>query len=214
MTTGSIFFDSKEKKIMDEFRLVNDSAADIRIYNYKTKTVHTEKAMMIFKREPVTVVCLGNECEAAYEQITDKENYIFLIPISMGKIYDYPSSEKLIKWMIRKYVDQADGKRRILKRSAKALIYLHEPLRPVDLKAYEDLMHLVGYKEVLVITSSTDLGGMTPEQAIWSAEEVHGKLDCAIEITKEEPLGYARYAFERFKKDCKRWGVDPSKVMG
>ena len=130
------------------------------------------------------------------------------------RIYDYPSSEKLIKWMIRKYVDQADGKRRILKRSAKALIYLHEPLRPLDLKAYEDLMHLVGYKEVLVITSSTDLGGMTPEQAIWSAEEVHWKLDCAIEITKEEPLGYARYAFERFKKDCKRWGVDPSRVMG
>ena len=75
-------------------------------------------------------------------------------------------------------------------------------------------MYLVGYKEVIVITSNTVIGGMTPEEAIWSAEEVHWKLDCAIEITKEEPLGYARYAFERFKKDCKRWGVDPSKVMG
>jgi hypothetical protein len=201
-------------KTMDEFKIVNDSAADIRIYDYKTKTVHTEKAMVIFREDSLTIACLGNECEAAYEQITDKENYTFVIPIAMGQIYDYITSEKLIKWMIGKYVERADGKRRIFKRSPKALIYLHEPLSPIDIRAYEDLMYLVGYKEVIVITSNTVIGGMTPEEAIWSAEEVHGKLDCAIEITKEEPLGYARYAFERFKKDCKRWGVDPSKVMG
>ena len=199
---------------MDEFKRVSDSAADIRIYNYKTRTVHTEKGMMIFKREPKTITCLGNECEAAYEQIMDKENFVFLIPISMGKIYDYVASEKFIKWMIRQYVDQVDGKRRILRRSSKALIYLHEPVGPVDKKTYYDLMYLVGYKEVIMITSDTDLGGMTPEEAIWSSEEAYGKIDCAIEITKDETLGYARYAFENFKKDCKRWGIDPSKVIG
>jgi hypothetical protein len=204
----------ERRKTMNEFKRVIDSAADIRIYDYKTKTVHTEKAMVLFRKDTLTIACLGNECEAAYEQITDKENYSFVIPISMGKIYDYITSEKLLRWMIGKYIDRADGKRRIFKRSSKALIYLHEPLSPIDLRTYEDLMYLVGYKEVIVISSNTDLGGMTPEEAIWSAEEAHGKLDCAIEITKEEPLGYARYAFEEFKKDCKRWGVDPSKVMG
>ncbi len=199
---------------MNVFKRVIDSAADIRIYDYKTKTVHTETAMVIFIKDSLTITCLGNECEATYEQITDKENYSFVIPIAMGKIYDYMTSEKLIRWMIGEHVDRADGKKRLFKRSPKALIYLHEPLSPIDIRAFEDLMYLVGYKEVIVITSNTDFGGMTPEEAIWSAEEVHGKLDCAIEITKEEPLGYALYAFEKFKKDCKRWGVDPSKVMG
>ena len=69
---------------MDEFNGVIDSAADIRIYDYKTKTVHTEKAMVLFIKDTLTIACLGNECEAAYEQITDKENYSFVIPISMG----------------------------------------------------------------------------------------------------------------------------------
>ena len=89
---------------MDEFKIVNDSAADIRIYDYKTKTVHTEKAMVIFREDSLSIACLGNECEAAYEQITDKENYTFVIPIAMGQIYDYITSEKLIKWMIGKEI--------------------------------------------------------------------------------------------------------------
>ena len=204
----------EKRKTMNEFKRVIDSAADIRIYDYKTKTVHTEKAMVIFIKDSLTITCLGNECEATYEQITDKENYSFVIPIAMGKIYDYMTSEKLIRWMIGEHVDRADGKKRLFKRSPKALIYLHEPLSPIDIRAFEDLMYLVGYKEVIVITPNTDFGGMTPEEAIWSAEEVHGKLDCAIEITKDDPLGYARLAFENFKKDCKRWGIDPSRVMG
>ena len=49
------------------------------------------------------------------------------------RIYDYITSEKLLRWMIGKYIDRADGKRRVFKRSSKALIYLHEPLSPIDL---------------------------------------------------------------------------------
>ena len=37
---------------MDEFKIVNDSAADIRIYDYKTKTVHIQKAMIFQNRRP------------------------------------------------------------------------------------------------------------------------------------------------------------------
>ncbi len=97
--------------------------------------------------------------------------------------------------------------------SKKALIYLREPMSPIDKKAYEDLMYILGYRDIFVLDSNTDFGGGAPEESIWWMDENEGKLDCAIEITKDEPLGYARSAFEDFKKDCKRWGVDPGKVM-
>ena len=45
-----------------------DSAADIRIYNYKTKTVHTEKCLVIYKKDSEKIVCFGNECEEYYEK--------------------------------------------------------------------------------------------------------------------------------------------------
>ncbi len=190
-----------------------DSAADIRIYNYKTKKVHTEKGMVLFGREPVTVACLGSECEEAMTQISDMQNYALVVPISNGRIYDYTASEKLLKWMVHKYIDEAGGKRRIFKRSTKALIYLHEPCSPIEKKAYTDLMYILGYKNILMLDCSTDLGGMTPQEAIWSAEEVHGKIDCAIEIAKDDLAGYARASYEQFVNDCKRWRVDPADII-
>ncbi|MEE3496107.1 MAG: rod shape-determining protein [Butyrivibrio sp.] len=190
-----------------------DSAADIRIYNYKTGTVHTEKGVVIYDTAVNVYKCFGNECEEAFDKLRYDKNIIQVIPISMGKICDFTVAQHFIKWMIGKYVNNVDGKRRIFKRSSKALIYLHEPMSSIDVKAYTDLMYMQGYKNIQVLSTDTTIAGMTPEEAIRNAEESLGKLDCAIEITKDKPLEYAHYAYETFKKDCKRWGVAPSDII-
>ena len=212
-----------------------DSAADIRIYNYKTGTVHTEKGVVIYDKSTLDVKCLGNECADTFDKIWNSKNYALASPISMGKIYHYIAAEMLIKWMIGKYVDRVEGKLRNFKRSKRALIYLHEPISPVDIRMYIDLMLMLSYKDIYVITMDTGhikgdkirfagknihvigtdtfLAGRTPEEAIRKAEEAYGKLDCAIEITKDRHLEYARYAYETFKKDCERWGIDPTEII-
>ncbi|MBQ4219708.1 MAG: rod shape-determining protein [Butyrivibrio sp.] len=192
---------------------IMDSAADIKIYNYKTKTVHTEKGVVIYDTATNIFKCFGNECVETFDKFRYDKNIIQVAPICMGKIYDFTAAEHLIKWMIDKYVDRADGKKRHFKCSNRAIIYLHEPMSPVDVKAYTDLMYMQGYKNIHVISADTNIAGMTPEEAIRNAEEPLGKLDCAIEITKDSPLEYARYAYETFKKDCKRWGVSPSEII-
>ena len=165
-----------------------DSAADIRIYNYKTGTVHTEKGVVIYDKSTLDVKCLGNECADTFDKIWNSKNYALAVPISMGKIYHYIAAEMLIKWMIGKYIDRVDGKLRIFKRSKRALIYLHEPMSSIDVKTYTDLMYMQGYKNIQILSTDTTIAGMTPEEAIRNAEESLGKLDCAIEITKDKPL--------------------------
>ena len=62
-----------------------DSAADIRIYNYKTGTVHTEKGVVIYDKSTLYVKCLGNECEDTFDKIwnclltlANTASYVFL----------------------------------------------------------------------------------------------------------------------------------------
>ncbi|RKM55793.1 hypothetical protein D6853_09615 [Butyrivibrio sp. X503] len=194
-----------------------DSAADIKIYNYKTKEMHCEKALVWIRNDTETLTCLGDECVDAYKTLpeSDKQNMTLIAPIALGKIVDYANAERLIRYMVKKYIDGAGGKRRIFRRSSRALLVLHEPCSEIEQKAYEDLVYKIGYKGgVSVINSETKLYDITHEEAIIHAEETSGKLDCAIEITKNEPKKYAECAFEIFKSNCKRWGVDPENLYG
>ena len=215
----------EEKNMLSEM----DSAADIRIYNYKTGTVNTEKGVIIYDKSTLDIKCFGNECADTFDRIWNSKDYAQDVPISIGKIYEYKAAVMLIKWMIGKYVDRVDGKLRIFKRSKRALIYLHEPMSTVDLRMYMNLMRFLHYRDIYIISANGDhkmycenihvigtekfLAGRTPEEAIRKAEEVYGKLDCAIEITKDRHLEYARYAYETFKKDCERWGIDPTEII-
>jgi hypothetical protein len=193
-----------------------NSAADIKIYNYRDRTVHSEKGLVLFKKEKdnFIIACLGEECEKYRMDLSDSDNYVLAIPFSLGAIADYPVAEKLLKYLLNKYVHTSGGKRRLFKRADRVLLFLHEPCGPVDLKAYEDLMMLLGYKDVHMITTKTDLGGLSVEEAIWNMEEAQGKkFDCAIEITKNNPYEYAKYSYEKLLEDFKRWGVEPAEVI-
>ena len=182
-----------------------DSAADIKIYNYKTREIFSEKCLMAFHKGTNTVAAVGEECT----NFSPNDDRVDLcLPIVMGKLANYTAAHMLFKYFIQKYIYTINGKRILLRRSTKALIFLHEPCSEVDMKMYNDLLYSLGYKEIFIITAETELNGLTVEEAIWRSEEVHGKLDCAIEIGKDDKYQYARYAYEQLKKDYKRWGYD------
>lgn len=193
-----------------------NSAADIRIYNYSDRTVHSEKGLVLFRKEKENffVAALGEECEQHRMDLSDPEHYVLSVPFSLGAITDYPVAEKLLKYMISKYVHTVNGKRKLLKRSSSVLLFLHEPCGPADLKAYQDLLMLLGYKDVHMVTEGSDLGGLSVEEAIWKMEELQKrKFDCAIEITKNNPYEYAKYSYEKLLKDFERWGIEPSEII-
>lgn len=182
-----------------------DSSADIKIYNYKTREIFSEKCLMAFHKGTNTIAAVGKECT----NFSPNDDRVDLcVPIVMGKLADYTAAHMLFRYFIQKHIYMINGKHRLLRRSTKALIFLHEPCTEVEKKMYNDLLYSLGYKEIFMITSETELNGMTVEEAIWGSEEVHGKLDCAIEIGKDDKYQYARYAYEQLKKDYERWGYD------
>ena len=184
-----------------------DSAADIKIYDYKTRSIHEEKGLLLFFKGKDIIAGIGTECTSYTLSMTD---YELCIPIKLGRIEDYTACEKLFKYFKSKYVDNLDGKRRLLKRANKIALFLHEPCSLVDKKAYSDLMYSLGYGNVFIIDANTELAGMTAEEAIWALEEVHGKIDCAFEITKNDKYQYASEAYKEFVSRLDNWGYDLS----
>ena len=68
-----------------------DSAADIRIYNYKTGTVHTEKGVVIYDTATNTFKCFGNECAEVFDKLQDVETGLYRE--SSAYIYDLYKDE-------------------------------------------------------------------------------------------------------------------------
>lgn len=64
---------------------IMDSAADIKIYNYKTKTVHTKKGVVIYDTATNIFKCFGNECVKTFDKFRYDKNIIQVVPICMGK---------------------------------------------------------------------------------------------------------------------------------
>ncbi len=194
---------------------VFDGAADINIYNYKTRQMHTEKGVLLFDKKSVDsgapkVLALGNECLDIY--MPGDPRYELVIPICLGKIQDYMATEMLFKWMIDKFIRSENGKMKLLKRSPRALLFLHEPSSNVDLKVFNDALYMCGCRDIINMTSQTVIGNMTNEEAIWRSEETHGKIEFALEITKNEPREYARYEYKKLVADYKRWNIDLGEI--
>ncbi|MBR5636643.1 MAG: rod shape-determining protein [Pseudobutyrivibrio sp.] len=181
-----------------------DQDADIKIYNYKTKKVHMEKSSILLHAETQKIAALGNECSQYVEGDT---RFKLVHPIVMGRVEDYSLAQAFFKWIVNANVNYIDGKRRLFKRSNRVLIFLHEPCSEVDKKIYCDLLYELGYKNIFIISADTELGNTTPEEVIWNAEETYGKLDFAIEITKEDKYQYARYLYKELQNSCKRWNI-------
>ncbi len=167
---------------MIDKKLINASA-DITIYNYATHESHKEKGLVVIDSKSGFLKALGNECEQVPDSSPDLE---LVLPITMGKVTDYSLSEKYFKWLIDTKINKINGRRRLFKRSNKVLLYLHEPCNELEQNMYCDLMYMLGYRDINLCTVDTDFCGMTPN--LWKAEEQLGKkLDCAIEIGKDNP---------------------------
>ena len=86
----------------------------------------------------------------------------------------------------------------------------------IDAKYYSDLIFSLGYKSVILISTEEVRAkpeDMTWEDALWEIGARDNKVECAFEVTKEDPYRYAKCACGRFLSNCKRWGVDPEEIM-
>ena len=63
------------------------------------------------------------------------------------------AAHMLFRYFIQKHIYMINGKHRLLRRSTKALIFLHEPCSEVEMKMYNDLLYSLGYKEIFIITA-------------------------------------------------------------
>ncbi|MBR1702887.1 MAG: rod shape-determining protein [Lachnospiraceae bacterium] len=198
--------------MMDPF----DACADIKIYNYKTREIHSEKALVLIHEDTGKILAVGNDCERF---ALGNEMLRLVAPIALGRVVDYNAAEALFKWLHHKYI--LNKKYRLFKGNKKGTICHHEPCSRVDAKYYSDLIFSLGYKSVILI--STEVVGAKPEDmtlddtltledALWEIGARDNKVECAFEVTKEDPYRYAKCACGRFLSNCKRWGVDPKEI--
>ena len=90
------------------------------------------------------------------------------------------------------------------------LIFVHEKLNEVEMKAYFDLLYQAGAKNVVYADESVKgIPEGTPwEDVIWGMKNTYKNLRFAVEITKEQPMDYLRYSLAQLAENCKRWGLE------
>lgn len=90
------------------------------------------------------------------------------------------------------------------------LIFIHEKLNEVEMKAYFDLLYQAGAKNVVYADESVKgIPEGTPwEDVIWGMKNTYKNLRFAVEITKEQPMDYLRYSLAQLAENCKRWGLE------
>lgn len=90
------------------------------------------------------------------------------------------------------------------------LIFVHEKLNEVEMKAYFDLLYQAGAKNVVYADESVKgIPEGTPwEDVIWGMKNTYKNLRFAVEITKEQPMDYLRYSLAELAENCKRWGLE------
>ena len=90
------------------------------------------------------------------------------------------------------------------------IIFVHEKLNEVEMKAYFDLLYQAGAKNVVYADESVKgIPEGTPwEDVIWGMKNTYKNLRFAVEITKEQPMDYLRYSLAQLAENCKRWGLE------
>ncbi|MBR1853886.1 MAG: hypothetical protein IJ794_12220 [Lachnospiraceae bacterium] len=192
--------------MMDPF----DACADIKIYNYKTREIHSEKALVLAHVDTGKILAVGNDCERF---ALGDEMLRLVAPIALGRVVDHNAAEALFKWLHHKYI--LNKKYRLFKGNKKGIICYHEPCSQIDAKFYSDLICSLGYNSAILISTEEVRAkpeDMTWEDALWEIGARDNKVECAFEVTKEDPYRYAKCACGRFLSNCKRWGVDPKEI--
>ena len=180
----------------------SEVCADIKIYDYKKKVKYDEKSLIILE-ETGKVVKAGKECETMADSLP--AHCVFFSPLVLGKVSVYTCAEILIKQLLHQYL----GKPSIMG-YGEGIIFIHEKLNEVEMKAYFDLIYQAGAKKVIYMDEKTKgIPEGTPwEDVIWGMKNVYKNLRFAVEITKEQPMDYLRYSLMELEENCKRWGLE------
>lgn len=180
--------------------------ADIKIYDYKKKQIYHEKSLIILESTG-KVLQAGKACEDMAGTLL--EGSVYYSPLLLGKVEDYLLAEKMMKELLHQYL----GKPSALNGYGEGLLFVHEDLNCVERKAYEDMMHQAGNLKSLLYMDENVQGkpdGFPWEDVIWGMINSNKKLRFAVEITKDNPEDYLRYAVEELSRKCKKWGIDRS----
>ena len=180
----------------------SELCADIKIYDYKQKVKYDEKSLVIFEKTG-KMIKAGKECEGML--YTLPANSIGFSPIVLGRVSDYTCAEKMLKQMLCRYLGKP-----VFAGYGEGLIFVHEKLNEVEMKAYFDLLYQAGAKNVVYADESVKgIPEGTPwEDVIWGMKNTYKNLRFAVEITKEHPMDYLRYSLAQLAENCKRWGLE------
>ena len=156
---------------------------------------------MILK-ETGQVIKAGKECEAMAAALP--AHCVYLSPLVLGRVSDYTCAEKMMKQLLY----QSLGKPSFTG-YGEGLIFVHEKLNEVEMKAYLDLIYQAGARHVIYMDERTKgiPEGMPWEKVIWGMENTYKSLRFAVEITKEQPMDYLRYSLAELRDNGKRWGL-------
>lgn len=179
----------------------SEICADIKIYDYKKKIKHDEKSLIILE-ETGKVIKAGKECETIADALP--AHCVYFSPLVLGKVSDYTCAEILIKQLLTRYL----GKPSFMG-YGEGLIFIHEKLNEVEMKAFFDLIYQAGAKNVIYMDERTKgiPEGLPWEDVIRGMKNTHKNLRFAVEITKEQPMDYLRYSLAELEENCKRWGL-------
>lgn len=177
----------------------SEICADIKIYDYKKKVKYDEKSLIILE-ETGKVIKAGKECEAMADDLP--AHCVYFSPLVLGRVSDYACAEKMMKQLLH----QSLGKPSLM-RYGEGLIFVHEKLNEVEMKAYFDLIYQAGARNVIYMDESTKgIPEGTPwENVIWGMKNVYKNLRFAVEITKEQPVNYLKYSQAELEDNSKRW---------
>ena len=134
----------------------SELCADIKIYDYKQKVKYDEKSLVIFEKTG-KMITAGKECEGMLYALP--ANSIGFSPIVLGRVSDYTCAEKMLKQMLCRYLGKAS-----FTGYGEGLIFIHEKLNEVEMKAYFDLLYQAGAKNVVYADESVK--GI-PEGTLW-----------------------------------------------
>ena len=130
----------------------SELCADIKIYDYKKKVKYDEKSLVIFEKTG-KMITAGKECEGML--YTLPADSIGFSPIVLGRVSDYTCAEKMLKQMLCRYLGKAS-----FTGYGEGLIFIHEKLNEVEMKAYFDLLYQAGAKNVVYADDLVDYFGV------------------------------------------------------
>ena len=182
-----------------------ESYADIKFYDFKKKQIYTEKALAVI--DGVKIVAVGNECDE-YMRTHEENDLLLVSPIRLGRVTDFDVADAILNTLFQKYFKKGVFK-------SAGLFLFHEDLTEAEKKPFEDILCHMDCMNVFVVSERdvTLENDATFEEFVFAMHDRFPKLRFAMEVTKQNPRHYAKYAVDKLLKDCRRWGVEKEELQ-